>query len=49
LFIGGRPLQGLCPASEVNDAGCPEKPDHLIPDSVIFFLINVLPTKKKVS
>jgi len=23
------PFQGRCPASEVNDGGCPEKPDHL--------------------
>jgi hypothetical protein len=29
LFIGESPLQGRCPASEVNDGGCPEKPDHL--------------------
>jgi hypothetical protein len=26
---GGNPFQGRCPASEVNDGGCPEKPDHL--------------------
>jgi hypothetical protein len=26
---GGSPFQGRCPASEVNDGGCPEKPDHL--------------------
>ncbi len=25
----GAPGQGRCPASEVNDGGCPEKPDHL--------------------
>jgi hypothetical protein len=31
LLIGGSPFQGRCPASEVNDGGCPEKPDHLIP------------------
>jgi hypothetical protein len=30
LLIGGSPFQGRCPASEVNDGGCPEKPDHLI-------------------
>ena len=24
----GAPIQGRCPASEVNDGGCPEKPDH---------------------
>ena len=29
LLIGGSPFQGRCPASEVNDGGCPEKPDHL--------------------
>ena len=23
------PIQGRCPASDVNDGGCPEKPDHL--------------------
>jgi hypothetical protein len=28
---GGSPFQGRCPASEVNDGGCPEKPDHLSP------------------
>jgi hypothetical protein len=26
---GGSPFQGWCPASEVNDGVCPEKPDHL--------------------
>jgi hypothetical protein len=31
LLIGGSPFQGRCPASEVNDGGCPEKPDHLKP------------------
>ena len=25
----GAPFQGRCPASEVNDGGCPRKPDHL--------------------
>ena len=25
----GAPFQGRCPASEVNDGGCPGKPDHL--------------------
>jgi hypothetical protein len=25
---GGSPFQGPCPASEVNDGGCPEKADH---------------------
>jgi hypothetical protein len=25
----GAPFQGWCPASEVNDGGCPEKSDHL--------------------
>jgi len=25
----GTPFQGWCPASEVNDGGCPGKPDHL--------------------
>jgi hypothetical protein len=25
------PFQGRCPASEVNDGCCPEKPDHLTP------------------
>ena len=29
LLIGGSPFQGRYPASEVNDGGCPEKPDHL--------------------
>jgi hypothetical protein len=29
LLIGGSPFQGRCPASEVNDGGCPGKPDHL--------------------
>jgi CHAT domain-containing protein len=29
LLIGGSPFQGRCPASEVNDGGCPKKPDHL--------------------
>ena len=29
LLIGGSPYQGWYPASEVNDGGCPEKPDHL--------------------
>jgi len=29
LLICGSPFQGRCPASEVNDGGCPEKPDHL--------------------
>jgi hypothetical protein len=29
LLIGGSPFQGRCPASEVNDGGCPEKPVHL--------------------
>ena len=33
LLIGGSPFQGRCPASEVNDGGCPKKPDHLIEDS----------------
>ena len=28
-LIGGSHIQGWCPASEVNDGGCPEKPDHL--------------------
>lgn len=28
LLIGGGPFQGRCPASQVNDGGCPEKPDH---------------------
>jgi hypothetical protein len=27
----GAPFQGWCPASEVNDGGCPGKPDHLNP------------------
>jgi hypothetical protein len=31
LLIGGSPFQGQYPASEVNDGGCPEKPDHLTP------------------
>jgi transposase len=31
LLIGGSPFQGWCPASEVNDRGCPGKPDHLNP------------------
>ena len=31
LLIGGSPFQGRCPASEVNDGGCPEKLDHLSP------------------
>ena len=31
---GGSPFQGRCPASEVNDRGCPEKPDHLRSDSI---------------
>jgi hypothetical protein len=26
--VGG-PFQGQCPASDVNDGSCPEKPDHL--------------------
>jgi hypothetical protein len=26
------PFQGRCPASEVNDRSCPEKPDHHTPD-----------------
>ncbi|MCP9886322.1 transposase, partial [Synechococcus sp. ATX 2A4] len=26
----GAPFQGRCPASQVNDGPCPEKPDHLI-------------------
>ncbi len=30
LLIGGSPFQGRDPASEVNDGGCPEKPDHLM-------------------
>ncbi len=25
----GAPSQGRCPASQVNDGACPEKPDHL--------------------
>ena len=29
LLIGGSTFQGWYPASEVNDRGCPEKPDHL--------------------
>jgi hypothetical protein len=29
LLIGGSPDQERCPASEVNDGGCPEKPVHL--------------------
>ncbi|EHA58579.1 hypothetical protein Syn8016DRAFT_2986 [Synechococcus sp. WH 8016] len=29
LLIGGSPDQGRCPASEVNDEACPEKPVHL--------------------
>ncbi len=29
LLIGGSPFQGWCPASEVNDKGCPGEPDHL--------------------
>ena len=33
LLIGGSPFQGRCPASEVNDGGCPEKPDHLRADA----------------
>jgi hypothetical protein len=33
LLIGGSPFQGRCPASEVNDGDCPEKPDHLRTDS----------------
>ncbi len=30
LLIGGSPLQGRFPASEVNDGPCLEKPDNLI-------------------
>ena len=30
--MGGSPLSGAVPRSEVNDGGCPEKPDQL--DSV---------------
>jgi len=30
LLIGGSPDQGRCPASEVNDVACPEKPVHII-------------------
>ncbi len=29
LLVDGSPFQGRYPASEVNDGGCPEKPDHL--------------------
>jgi len=29
LLIGGSPVQGRYPASEVNDGTCPEKPVHL--------------------
>ena len=31
LLIGGSPDQGRCPASEVNDGACPEKPVLLSP------------------
>jgi hypothetical protein len=27
--MGGSPFQGRCPASDVNDRGCPGKADHL--------------------
>ena len=29
FLIGGSPVQGRYPASEVNDRACPAKPDHL--------------------
>jgi hypothetical protein len=29
LLMVVAPFQGWCPASEVNDGGCPGKPDHL--------------------
>jgi hypothetical protein len=29
LLMVGAPFQGWCPASEVNDGGCPGKPDQL--------------------
>jgi hypothetical protein len=29
LLMGGSPVQGQYPASEVNDGSCPEKPVHL--------------------
>jgi hypothetical protein len=29
LLMGGSPVQGQYPASEVNDGTCPEKPVHL--------------------
>ncbi len=35
LLIGGSPVQGRDPALEVNDGGCPEKPDHLSPLATI--------------
>jgi hypothetical protein len=31
LLMMGAPFQGRCPASKVNDGGCPGKPDHLTP------------------
>jgi hypothetical protein len=38
LLIGGSPFQGWCPASEVNDRGCPGKPDHLNSYTTIFLV-----------
>ncbi len=38
LFIGESPVQGRCPVSEVNDGGCPEKPDHLTFNSTNFYM-----------
>jgi hypothetical protein len=35
LLIGGSPFQGRCPASEVNDGGCPGKPDQLTLDELM--------------
>jgi hypothetical protein len=34
LLIGGSPVQGRYPASEVNDGTCPEKPVHLTGDGL---------------
>jgi hypothetical protein len=44
LFIGGSPFQERCPASEANDGGCPEKPDHLIDASKIRLGLDYVPS-----
>ena len=35
----GEPFQGRDPASEVNDGGCPEKPDHLKMSRAAYILL----------